>query len=82
MTTKAQRMPKRSRGGFLGRQRRNDQPCEYGHFGCSDTEGGACSDELLGIIETEHEAAWQTHHERDPHCSCNDCLDRHERQMR
>ena len=32
---------------FLERQRQVDCPCKYGHFGCSDVDGGRCSDETL-----------------------------------
>ncbi len=38
---------------FIVAQRENDQPCEYGHTGCSNLNGGACLDELLGIIERD-----------------------------
>lgn len=29
-----------------------DEPCRYGHFGCSDVERGGCMDEKLTRLET------------------------------
>jgi len=26
------------------------QDCEYGHFDCSCSPGGACNDELMGLV--------------------------------
>lgn len=51
--SKAQAMPARARGGFLSAVRRMavPQPCEYGHYECSTSYRGPCSDELLGLIE-------------------------------
>lgn len=60
-------IPRRQRGLFLARTNRNNQPCEHGHFGCSDREHGPCAGELFAQMRAEHQAA-------DPHCTCADCL--------
>lgn len=32
---------------FLCEQAEADEPCCYGHYGCSNVEGGPCLDETL-----------------------------------
>lgn len=43
-------MTKEQAKRFLERQRKTDvaTPCKYGHLDCSDVDGGACLDEVLG----------------------------------
>jgi hypothetical protein len=54
--SKAQELPKNRRGQFLATLRRMREPhvCEYGHYDCSTSEHGPCSNELIGIIETQN----------------------------
>ncbi len=46
-TSKAQRMTGRERSTFFAALTRmmDPKPCEYGHYGCSTTEHGPCSNE-------------------------------------
>lgn len=55
MRSLAQRMEQDDVQKFLEEQRENEQPCEYGHMGCSNHEGGACMDELLHLFPEEAE---------------------------
>jgi hypothetical protein len=36
-----------------------DHPCEHGHLGCSDRDGGACLDEVLTIHSLDDTACPQ-----------------------
>ena len=46
--SKAERLTGRQRSAFYATLRRmiDPPPCEYGHYGCSTTEGGPCENEL------------------------------------
>lgn len=33
----------------------HEHPCQYGHFGCASTEGGACCDEVAALIRDHEE---------------------------
>lgn len=41
---------------FLDRIAMNPRPCKYGHFDCSDTNGGPCSDEEFSELSPSDRA--------------------------
>jgi len=47
----AARMTRKQRGNFLRSVHRMNRAdvCEYGHFDCSNKEGGPCSDEAMAL---------------------------------
>lgn len=52
----AQKMTRNECGAFVVRHARlrnldRLKPCEYGHFDCSDREGGACENEVASRME-------------------------------